>query len=139
MKKNKKTILILCSKSEYDFITKKLNKIIDTENEEALLPYEFFYSKLMDKKIKEKNIIESISNEGKKLLYKSWFFKKLQHFKDTIKLADEIAIIETDVPTTLDDLAEKQEELNHVLEFRKNKKIPFRIFKNQKLTYQKTR
>lgn len=134
--KRKKTVCILCSKSEYNFVLNHLNEIIDIEKEKPLFPYEFFYYKIEDKKIIEKKLIEAINDELKQLFYKRWYFKKLQHFKNIAEWADQIAIVKSDIPTDLDDLAEKKEEIDYAI---KIKKKPLRIIKSENLTYQKIR
>lgn len=133
----RKTVLISCSKSEYDFVLENLNQIVDLEKEEPLFPFEFLlFHKKLESNIEKEMSTGHIREELRCLFYKRWYFKKLQHFKDTAELADEIAIIESDITTDLDDLAEKKEEIDYAINL-KNK--PLRIIKSDELTYQKVR
>ena len=90
----------------------------------------------MESNIEKEMSTGRIREELRCLFYKRWYFKKLQHFKDTAELADEIAIIESDITTDLDDLAEKKEEIDYAINLT-NK--PLRIIKSDELTYQKVR
>lgn len=136
-KDKRKTVLISCSKSEYEFVLNNLSKIIDLETEEPLFPFEFllFYKKL-DDNIEKEMATGHIREELRGLFYKRWYFKKLKHFMETAEWADEIAIIESDIPTDLEGLAEKKEEVDYAINL-KNK--PLRIIKSEELTYQKIR
>lgn len=137
LKRKRKTVLISCSKSEYDFVLENLNQIVDLEKEEPLFPFEFLlFHKKLESNIEKEMFTGRIREELRCLFYKRWYFKKLQHFKDTAELADEIAIIESDITTDLDDLAEKKEEIDYAINL-KNK--PLRIIKRDELTYQKVR
>lgn len=136
-KDKRKTVLISCSKSEYEFVLNNLSKIIDLETEEPLFPFEFllFYKKLEDN-IEKEMATGHIREELRELFYKRWYFKKLKHFMETAEWADEIAIIESDIPTDVEDLAEEKEEVDYAINL-KNK--PLRIIKSEELTYQKIR
>ena len=134
---NRKKVYILCGKEEYATVWEHLHEIINVQEEELIIPYDFMEYEKIDEKIKEQAngaINISLQNELIATYLNQWFNRKLSHFKLFAPMATEIIIIKNGNCYGID-LEEKRQEINHCNNL-KNKTI--RVIDMKQLTHQKT-
>ena len=134
---NRKKVYILCGKEEYATIWEHLHEIINVQEEELIIPYDFMEYEKIDEKIEQQAngaINISLQNELIGDYLNQWFNKKLNHFKLFAPMATEI-IITINSNCCGIDKDEKAQEINHCNNL-KNKTI--RVIDMKQLTHQKT-
>ena len=134
---NRKKVYILCGKEEYATIWEHLHEIINVQEEELIIPYDFMEYEKIDEKIKQQAngaINFSLQNELNETYLNQWFNRKLSHFKLFAPMASEI-IITINSNCCGIDKDEKAQEINHCNNL-KNKTIS--VLDMKQLTHQKT-
>lgn len=137
---NRKKVYILCSKEEYATIWEHLHEIINVQEEELIIPYDFMDYKRIDAKI-EKAVTESLKddqkdeNEVRFCLQSNWYERKFTHFKNFAPMASEIIITKNGDFLSVADLAEKFREIQHCSKLTVK---TIRIVDMKELTHQKT-
>ena len=115
---NRKKVYILCGKEEYATIWEHLHEIINVQEEELIIPYDFMDYEKIDDKI-EKAVVESLKegqkneNEVRLWLQSNWYEKKFIHFKTFVPMVSEIIITKNFDFTDASDLKEKSREIKH--------------------------
>lgn len=136
---NRKKVYILCGKEEYSTIWEHLNEIINVQEEELIIPYDFMEYEKIDDRI-EQNVFtslkEGLKNEDEVRLwqYAKWYERKFIHFKNYAPMTSEIIITKNFVLSDID-AKEKAREIKYCnnLKFKTIKVIDMK-----KLTHQKT-
>ncbi len=137
--KNRKKVYILCGKEEYTTIWEHLHEIINVQEEELVIPYDFMEPEKIDKRIEEA-IIDYLHKGGKNSKeerlrqYSDWYERKFNHFKAYVSDANTIILIKHSKLSGLD-----SHELFKELEYCENLKDKnFCIIDMKQLTHQKT-
>ena len=134
---NRKKVYILCGKEEYATVWEHLHEIINVQEEELIIPYDFMEYEKIDEKIEQQAngaINISLQNELIATYLNQWFNRKLNHFKLFAPMATEIIIIKNGNCYGIDK-DEKRQEINYCNEL-KSKTI--RVIDMKELTHQKT-
>lgn len=137
---NRKKVYILCGKEEYATIWEHLHEIINTQEEELIIPYDFMEYEKIDEKI-EQNVFVSLKegakNETEVRLwqYANWYERKFTHFRIFAPMVSEIIITKNFSFSDSSDKNEKAREINHCNKLG-NKTI--RVIDIKELTHQKT-
>ena len=122
----RKKVYIICGKEEYATVWEHLHEIINVQEEELIIPYDFMEYEKIDEKIKQQvsgTINKALQNELIGDYLNQWFNKKLNHFKLFAPMATEI-IITINSNCCGIDKDEKAQEINHCNNL-KNKTIRF--------------
>ena len=136
---NRKKVYILCGKEEYATIWEHLHEIINVQEEELIIPYDFMEYEKIDEKI-EQEVINASKRENtnkdeiRLRLTIDWFERKFTHFKNYAPAANTIILTRNFKLSGLD-----KKELFKELEYcetLKDKK--FAIIDMDILTHQKT-
>ena len=134
---NRKKVYILCGKEEYATIWEHLHEIINVQEEELIIPYDFMEYEKIDEKIEQQAngaINISLQNELNETYLNQWFNRKLSHFKLFATMATEIIIVKNGNCCGIEK-KKKRQEINHCNNL-KNKTI--RVIDMKQLTHQKT-
>lgn len=136
---NRKKVYILCGKESYATIWEHLHEIINVQEEELIIPYDFMEPEKIDKRIEEA-VIDYLHKGGKNAQeerlrqYSNWYEKKFTHFKTYISDASIIILTRHSKLRGLD-----SQELFKELEYCENlKDKKFCIIDIEQLTHQKT-
>lgn len=137
---NRKKVYILCGKEEYAIIQEHLHEIINVQEEELIIPYDFMEYEKIDERI-EQNVFaslkEGVKNEDEVRLwqYANWYERKFIHFKTFAPMVSEIIITKNFSFTNLADQVEKAREIKHCNRLNNN---TIRVIDMKELTHQKT-
>lgn len=136
---NRKKVYILCGKEEYATVWEHLHEIINVQEEELIVPYNFMEYEKIDEKI-ENSIAISLSegyrkeSEIRTQKINDWYEKKFIHFKVFAPMANKV-IITKNIELSELDSKEKEKEIAYCTN------IPFKAIKTvdmKELTHQKT-
>ena len=134
---NRKKVYILCGKEEYATVWEHLHEIINVQEEELIIPYDFMEYEKINERIEQrvKRIVtDFIRFELRASYLNQWYNEKFNYFKNNIPTASEIIIIKNDKSYGID-RQEKEAEIEYC-NCLKNKTI--RFIDIEELTYQKT-
>lgn len=120
-KKNhsKQKVYIICTKEEYEFVWKHLHDIMNTQEQELIVPFGFMNYELNDQNINEmaNQIMYNLPilkiGDASTIAINEWLNRKLEHFQTYVEDADLIIILQNNSFSSTDlDMEEKNMEVN---------------------------
>lgn len=138
--RNRKKVYILCGKEEYAIIWEHLHEIINVQEEELIIPYDFMEYEKIDERI-EQNVFaslkEGVKNEDEVRLwqYANWYERKFVHFKTFAPMVSKIIVTRNFSYSDPYDKGETVREINYCYKL-DDKTIS--VIDMKELTHQKT-
>lgn len=120
-KKNhsKQKVYIICTKEEYEFVWKHLHDIMNTQEQELIVPFGFMNYELNDQNINKmaNQIMYNLPilkiGDASTIAVNEWLNRKLEHFQTYVEDADLIIILQNNSFSSADlDMEEKNMEVN---------------------------